>query len=945
MFEKIQDKNTLKIKSPGLQNRKTAKIILKNGLKAYLISDPSADKSAASISMQVGSWQDPIQYPGMAHFCEHLLFMGTKTYPKENQFETDVKDHGGVYNAYTASDKTVYMFTVNHNAFDNILNQFAHFFIDPLFNRSSIGRELHAIDQESAMYAQNDYWRAHMVFKQMGNPTHPNALFDVGNSKTLAGIPVDEVKNWYEKYYSAHKGNLVLYAPLTIQELTKLAVKSFSKMYTQPKSPISPYLSQLASPSQKAHITYIKPIKDIRKLSLIWELTPTYSPINNKIPALLAYVLNQKNTNSLYHQLKTQNIAENMHVSIERIGKVPIFQIDINFIKNQKKLPIKQAIEICFQSLQALKTTGIPEYIFEEMQAKSSIKYSYQARENTFSFIMKTASELVDETLHTYPLETVLTTQPYQKQDAQHLLDLLKPSTCTFEVMSPEQVTDVVYDKKEKWYNTEYTVKPIDEAQIKYLETIAKHPEVGLPEKNPFMPVNFDIKQKAKPLKNIPTPLLLEDSPKGKAFFYADDRYSTPKISWHFAINSPFTKADAHSKVLLDLYLTALQEAFLPIQQEANQMGLQSFLYVKELKLNFCIQGYNDKADVLLKDLLIAMISCMPSKKQFETQRNKLAQLYENHAKSRPIQQAWHLCDELTTNCNPAHKTCLAIVQKTTHTQFGNFIKDFFIGLYIEALLAGNLTKEEASQYWEDMKKRLSTRTTQHKAFTYFTPKTLMLPQAQGPYKVLKNIPIEGHATCLTIQAGEANFEKHAAMKILNQALQDAYFSTLRTKQQIAYAIYTNAYEKRGQLLHTFAIQSSTHTPEELLARTEAFLEDYVKDFEAHLPQARFEKISTELIVSLQTLPPNIKEMATKLYQLAFEYGGDFERINKQIDALHTLTYSQLKSYAHALVSRKNHKRLACLIHGKVPKEKAFTYHTIAQEQLKKISNYTTHPY
>ena len=48
-----------------------------------LISDATADKAAAAMDVRVGSWGDPERFQGLAHFCEHMLFMGTKPYPSE----------------------------------------------------------------------------------------------------------------------------------------------------------------------------------------------------------------------------------------------------------------------------------------------------------------------------------------------------------------------------------------------------------------------------------------------------------------------------------------------------------------------------------------------------------------------------------------------------------------------------------------------------------------------------------------------------------------------------------------------------------------------------------------------------------------------------------------------------------------------------------------------
>lgn len=56
-------------------------LVLENQLKCLLISDPSTDRSAASMTVNTGSMQDPDELPGLAHFCEHMLFMGSKKVP------------------------------------------------------------------------------------------------------------------------------------------------------------------------------------------------------------------------------------------------------------------------------------------------------------------------------------------------------------------------------------------------------------------------------------------------------------------------------------------------------------------------------------------------------------------------------------------------------------------------------------------------------------------------------------------------------------------------------------------------------------------------------------------------------------------------------------------------------------------------------------------------
>lgn len=73
------------IKSP--QDKCSYRIItLDNQLQALLIHEPDADKASAALDVNVGSFADPDDIAGLAHFLEHLLFMGTAKYPEENDY-------------------------------------------------------------------------------------------------------------------------------------------------------------------------------------------------------------------------------------------------------------------------------------------------------------------------------------------------------------------------------------------------------------------------------------------------------------------------------------------------------------------------------------------------------------------------------------------------------------------------------------------------------------------------------------------------------------------------------------------------------------------------------------------------------------------------------------------------------------------------------------------
>ena len=85
---------------------------LTNDLTALVISDPTTDRSAAALDVHVGYLQDPEKLPGLAHFLEHMLFMGTEKYPGEDDYQDFVTGKGGYTNAYTDTDHTNYYFEI-----------------------------------------------------------------------------------------------------------------------------------------------------------------------------------------------------------------------------------------------------------------------------------------------------------------------------------------------------------------------------------------------------------------------------------------------------------------------------------------------------------------------------------------------------------------------------------------------------------------------------------------------------------------------------------------------------------------------------------------------------------------------------------------------------------------------------------------------------------------
>ena len=139
--------------------RITKTFSLKNGLDVLLVSDPDVHRSAAALSVGTGYLYDPKDKAGLAHYLEHMLFLGTKKYPTVGSYKKFLDSHSGGSNAYTSGNITNYFFQVSHDGFNEALDRFSDFFKAPLFDKTYAEREVKAVNNEHEKNKLNDGWR------------------------------------------------------------------------------------------------------------------------------------------------------------------------------------------------------------------------------------------------------------------------------------------------------------------------------------------------------------------------------------------------------------------------------------------------------------------------------------------------------------------------------------------------------------------------------------------------------------------------------------------------------------------------------------------------------------------------------------------------------------------------------------------------------------------
>lgn len=173
--------------------------------------------------------------PGLAHFTEHAVFLGSERFPDEGEYNRYLALHGGGSNAYTSASNTVYFFTVGADALDGALDRFAQFFVAPLFSQGTIGREVQAVHSEHSKNLRSDGWQGYQLLKHVSAPGQRFRSFSTGNLETLNVSGLREaLLAFHTSHYIAPRMRLVITGPQSVEELRGLAAQHFAAVPSSP---------------------------------------------------------------------------------------------------------------------------------------------------------------------------------------------------------------------------------------------------------------------------------------------------------------------------------------------------------------------------------------------------------------------------------------------------------------------------------------------------------------------------------------------------------------------------------------------------------------------------------------------------------------------------------------------------------------------------------------
>ncbi|MES2871627.1 MAG: pyrroloquinoline quinone biosynthesis protein PqqF [Pseudomonadota bacterium] len=218
---------------PALNHPHAQRLTLSNGLTLSVRHAPRLKRCAAFLRVAAGSHDVPTAWPGLAHFLEHLLFLGTERFPATDNLMAYVQRHGGQVNAQTRERHTDFFFELPPEAFEGGLERLCDMLAHPRMNLDEQLREREVLHAEFIAWAREPSAQREMNLFQPLNPAHPLRAFHAGNRYSLP-VPrasfQQALKDFYQQFYQTGQISLSLAGPHSVDELQALAEQHFAQL-------------------------------------------------------------------------------------------------------------------------------------------------------------------------------------------------------------------------------------------------------------------------------------------------------------------------------------------------------------------------------------------------------------------------------------------------------------------------------------------------------------------------------------------------------------------------------------------------------------------------------------------------------------------------------------------------------------------------------------------
>ncbi|XP_049879073.1 nardilysin-like [Pectinophora gossypiella] len=948
--------------------------------------------AACALSVGVGSYSDPQDIQGLAHFVEHMVFMGSEKYPKENEFDSFIKKKGGSDNASTDCEVTTFYFEIPEKHLPQAMDMFSQFFVSPLMMKEAMQREREAIESEFAIASPSDSNRKDQLICSFFPEGHPARTFTWGNLKSLRDNINDDERlyqaahEFRRRHYSAHRMTVAIQARMDLSTLEQYVVNTFARIPTNklPADDFTTHAFTNASPSPDFNnIYYVKPVSDTTEVHLTWCMRSLISEYQSKPHQYISYLLGHEGKGSLLSYLRKKVWAlgiytGNSESGIDYTSMYSLFSTQVVLTKDGLD-HIDEVLEAIFSYINMLRKLGPSERIFHEIKTIEDTSFRYEEETQPADYV-----ENLVENMHYYPPDHYITGERiYYKYDPKAISELLegmRADTVNIMVLSNKHSQPIEYDLKEQWFGTEYKRQEIPKDWMDRWLNAAPFPAFHLPEKNIYITTDFEVippaqiyldeaerigvdlltasgkdvheKTEAKggttaelsrgdllaTINNfrLDQPNLLRKNRHMELWYKPDFKFRFPTALLYFYFITPLSLKSPREACLLDLWTDVLQQGLKEEVYPANMADLAHSIFVSDKGLTLKVVGYSQNLHLLVELISREMRTTTDNltAPMFEAVREVRARIYHNVLiKPHKLAKDVRMDILLEPYISPRDKAML--VHNLTLSDLKEFSNRLLDRLYVQVLVQGNVPWHQAINISENM-----LNTIKWEAFTdeeYPELKVRQLPLGERKLRVLSLNKQSTNSIVTNYYQGEATTPRDTAvLEVLTMLMEEPVFDALRTKEQLGYSVYSMMRYTFGVLGLSVTVntQVDKFSVSHVDHRVEAFLKKFSRDMKK-LTDRALQATKHSLVQLKYTTDYELKEEVERNWREIVSKEYQFQRLYNEAEAIEKIKLSDIKSWVEthfATGNRSRYRKLSVQIMGH-PAKKSTT--SMSEEQQK----------
>lgn len=893
MLNVVSDAALAEIQKSPIDDKSYRYIQLENGLKAVLVSDPDTDKAAVSMNVAAGSGTDPKEWPGMAHFLEHMLFLGTEKYPDSGEYQAFIQQNGGSTNAYTAYDHTNYFYDIDPDFLEQSMDRFAQFFISPLFTEQLVERERNAVDSEYFARRKDDFRRTWSARKMVFNPEHPITRFSIGNSMTLADKDSQSVRDalieFHNNHYSANIMTLAVLGKEPLDDIEQWVRALFSDIKN---NNIEPFQANrpLYTENMLPKLLEVKTLKQKYSVSLIFDLPEIRSHYATKPLHYLSNLLGHEGKHSLLSELKKHKWVEFLSAGAE-----------LNHPEGSSFTITMRTTELGFENwenivddvmsyIRRVELDGVEQWRFQELAELSRLNFDYLQTNRPSEYVVFLSSSLQE-----YPPSELLTASylmsEYDAELIRHFSRQLKLDNLLVTLVSPEFESPTVT----KYLNTPYKVSPLpQELVLRLKDPDSQNTDLQLPQPNPFIPQGTSLKSVSNVIDH---PVMMVDENNFKFFFKNDLEFQAPRASTYVSVRSPVAGKSARAEVLAQLYTKILREQLNEELYPATLTGLSFDIYSHLRGISIRITGFDDKQEVLLSRILDELSADL-DQGVFEQKKKSMMDKFNNEKHGMPYLRLYDQANDLLVKKSWPSDLQLKELISVELGDVQAFQADFFKKIDVVGLSHGNVTESDAQQVVDVIRTRL---TDKHELQAVDHSSVVELPVGTKTMVSMK-LEHEDAAVVLYKQGTGTLPQDRASIYLLYQLIEAPFFHQLRTIEQLGYIVSASPYVNLNVPYIAMIIESPTTSVLNILERIDVFISQFGATL-SELTDQEFEAVKRGLIIKIDKKDETLENRSNRYWAEIDRGNYDFDSRKQLIDAITDVTREQIvKDYQRAFI-------------------------------------------